>query len=108
MLARANNMISCQKEYAFFYSPGPKGRWAMDKIYFWERGNYRVYFDFGYPVSPPKSDNLKTKSDVSKISSIRQTAPVIYYVFTQDYMDELLDKASRMKAEGNPERKTGK
>ena len=70
----------------------------MDKIYFWERGNYRVYFDFGYPVSLTKSDNSITESDVSALPD-STTAPVIYYVFTQDYMDELLEKASRVKPE---------
>jgi len=86
------------KKISGVYSPGPKGRWAMDKIYFWERGNYRVYFDFGYPVSQPGSANSKTESDVSALPG-STTAPVIYYVFTQDYMDEMLEKASRM----NPE-----
>jgi len=98
LLAQGEQYDLLSKRISGVYSPGPKGRWAMDKIYFWERGNYRVYFDFGYPISLTKSDNLTTESDVSA-SSDSTTAPVIYYVFTQDYMDELLEKASRMKAE---------
>jgi len=96
LLAQGEQYDLLSKRISGVYSPGPKGRWAMDKIYFWERGNYRVYFDFGYPISLTKSDNLTTESDVSA-SSDSTTAPVIYYVFTQDYMDELLEKASRMK-----------
>jgi len=98
LLAQGEQYDLLSKRISGVYSPGPKGRWAMDKIYFWERGNYRVYFDFGYPISLTKSDNLTTESDVSA-SSDSTTAPVIYYVFTQDYMDELLEKASRMKEE---------
>lgn len=98
LLAQGEQYDLLSKRISGVYSPGPKGRWAMDKIYFWERGNYRVYFDFGYPVSLPKSDNLTTESDVSA-SSDSTTAPIIYYVFTQDYMDELLEKASRVKPE---------
>ena len=98
LLAQGEQYDLLSKRISGVYSPGPKGRWAMDKIYFWERVNYRVYFDFGYPVSPPKSDNLKTESDVSALPD-STTAPVIFYVFTQGYMDELLEKASRMKPE---------
>ena len=32
------------KRISNVYFPGPKGRWVMDKIYFWERGNYIIYF----------------------------------------------------------------
>lgn len=78
------------------YSPGQKGRWAMDKIYFWERGNYIIYFDFGYPESLTRSDNPITKSDVPELPD-STSAPIIYYDFTQDYIDNLLEKASRMK-----------
>jgi hypothetical protein len=84
------------KRISNVYFPGPKGRWAMDKIYFWERGNYIIYFDFGYPESLPNPDNPMTESDVYALSDSTST-PVIYYVFTQDYMDKLLEKASRMK-----------
>jgi len=86
------------KRISGIYSTGPKGRWAMDKIYFWERGDYIIHFDFGYPVSLTKSDNLTTGSDVSELPD-STTAPIIYYSFTQDYTDKLLEKASRMKAE---------
>jgi len=84
------------KRISNVYFPGPKGRWAVDKIYFWERGNYIIYFDFGYPESLPNPDNPITESDVYALSDSTST-PVIYYVFTQDYMDKLLEKASRMK-----------
>ena len=86
------------KRISGVYSTGPNGRWKMDKIYYWERGNYIIYFDFGYPGSMTKSNNLATGSDVSEMSG-STTAPVIYYVFTQDYIDKLLEKASRMKKE---------
>jgi hypothetical protein len=98
LLAQGEQYDLLSKRISGVYSSGPKGRWAMDKIYFWERGNYRVYFDFGYPVSLTKSDNSITESDVSALPD-STTAPVIYYVFTQDYMDELLEKASRVKPE---------
>lgn len=90
------NLLS--KRISGIYSTGPKGRWAMDKIYFWERGDYIIYFDFGYPESLTKSDNPVTGSDVSALHDSR-TSPIIYYVCTQDYIDKLLEKASRMKAE---------
>jgi hypothetical protein len=79
------------KRISGIYSKGPEGRWAMDKIYFWERGNYVIYFDFGYPESLTKSDNSITGSDVSELPD-STTAPIIYYVFTQDYIDKLLEK----------------
>ena len=98
-------LIGLGKEYDLLvkrisgvYSTGQNGRWAMDKIYVWERGNYIVYFDFGYPKSMTGSNNPATESDVSEMSGLT-TAPVIYYVFTQDYTDKLLEKASRMKKE---------
>jgi hypothetical protein len=77
------------------YFTGPKGRWVMDKIYFWERGNYIVYFDFGYPVIP---DNPIIESGVTELPD-STSAPVIYYDFTPVYADELLEKASRIKKE---------
>jgi hypothetical protein len=67
----------------------------MDKIYFWERGDYIIYFDFGYPESMTNSDNPITESDVPELSD-STSAPIIYYDFTLDYIDELLEKASRM------------
>ena len=86
------------KRISNLYFTGPKGRWVMDKIYFWERGNYIIYFDFGYPKSLTNSNNLITESDVSELPD-STTTPIIYYVFTQEYIDKLLEKASRMKAE---------
>jgi hypothetical protein len=80
------------------YFTGPKGRWVMDKIYFWKRGDYIIYFDFGYPVSLTNSDNPITGSDVPELPD-STSAPIIYYDFTQDYIDRLLEKASRMKEE---------
>jgi hypothetical protein len=98
LLAQGEQYDLLSKKISGVYSSSPKGRWAMDKIYFWERGNYRVYFDFGYPKNLPKSDNASTKTEVSALPD-STTAPIIYYVFTQDYMDEMLEKASRMKPE---------
>ncbi len=98
LLGQGEQYDLLSKKISGVYSPGPKGRWAMDKIYFWERGNYRVYFDFGYPKSSTGSDNSIKKSNVSALPN-STTAPVIYYVFTQDYMDEMLEKASRVKPE---------
>ncbi len=80
------------------YSTGPKGRWVMDKIYFWERGNYIIYFDFGYPESPANSDNPITESAAPELPD-STSAPIIYYDFTQNYIDKLLEKASGMKEE---------
>jgi hypothetical protein len=86
------------KRISNVYSPGPKGRWVMDKIYFWERGNYIIYFDFGYPESLTNTNNLSTEFDVPEPPD-STSAPIIYYDFTQDYIDKLLEKASRMKEE---------
>ena len=86
------------KKISYVYSPGPKGRWVMDKIYFWEKGNYIIYFDFGYPVTMVNSGSLITGSAVPDLPDSTST-PVIYYDFTQDYIDKLLEKASRMKEE---------
>lgn len=84
------------KRVSDVYSPGPKGRWVMDKIYFWEKGNYIIFFDFGYPLNMINSDNPTTKSEVHEQDD-STSAPIIYYDFTQDYIDKLLDKASRIK-----------
>jgi hypothetical protein len=78
------------------YFPGPKGRWMMDKIYFWEKGNYIIYFDFGYPGSPDSAGDPEAVSGVYEPPD-STSAPIIYYDFSQDYIDVLLDKASRMK-----------
>jgi len=85
------------KRISNIYSPGPKGRWVMDKIYFWEKGNYIIYFDFGYPKSLTSSDNPVTESHVPELPD-STSVPIIYYDFSQDYIDKLLEKASRIKA----------
>lgn len=68
----------------------------MDKIYFRDKGNYITYFDFGYPERLINSDNQVTKSDVQELHD-SASAPIVYYDFTQDYIDRLLDKASNKK-----------
>ena len=84
------------KRVSNVYFPGPKGRWMMDKIYFWEKGNYIIYFDFGYPGSQGSTGEPGEVSGVYEPPD-STSAPIIYYDFTQDYIDVLLDKASRMK-----------
>jgi hypothetical protein len=84
------------KKISNVYLPGPKGRLLLDKIYFWERGNYIIYFDFGYPESLTNSDSPVTESKVPELHD-STSAPIIYYDFTQDYIDKLLEKASRIK-----------
>jgi hypothetical protein len=74
------------------YLPGPKGRWLLDKIYYWEKGNYIIYFDFGYPGSLANPDNPVKESDASGLND-STSAPIIYYDFTQEYIDKLLEKA---------------
>jgi hypothetical protein len=86
------------KKISNVYLPGPKGRLLMDKIYFWEEGNYIIYFDFGYPKSSTNSDNPITKSNVPELPD-STIAPIIYYTFTQVYISKLLEKASEMKEE---------
>jgi len=86
------------KRISNIYFKGPKGRWVMDKIYFWEKGNYIIYFDFGYPRSLTKSDNPVTESDIPELPD-STSAPIIYYDFTLDYLDKLLEEASRIKEE---------
>jgi hypothetical protein len=84
------------KELPTVYLPGPKGRLIMDKIFFWGKGNYIIYFDFGYPEHLTKSDSTITKSDSGE-SLDWTSVPIIYYDFTRDYTDRLLEKASQMK-----------
>jgi hypothetical protein len=84
------------KELPTVYLPGPKGRLMMDKIYFWGKGNYIIYFDFGYPERVTKSDNTIIKSDSTE-SLDWTSVPIIYYDLTRDYTDNLLEKASLMK-----------
>jgi len=98
LLGRGEKYDWLSKKISNVYFQGPQGRWAMDKIYFWEMGNYIIYFDFGYPESLTNSDNLLTESDVPELPD-STGAPIIFYDFTQDYLDKLLEKASTMKEE---------
>jgi len=84
------------KKIPYAYSPGPKGRLVMDKIYFWEKGNYLIYFDFGYPESLISTGNLITGSVDPDLPDSTST-PIIYFDFTQDYIDKLLEKAGKVK-----------
>lgn len=84
------------KRISDIYTPGPKGRWVMDKIYCWEKGNYVIFFDFGYPENLTSSDNPTTKSDTHELTD-STSAPIIYFDFTQEYIDKLLDKAGGVK-----------
>ena len=84
------------KKISNVYLPGPKGRLLLDKIYFWAKGNYIIYFDFGYPKMVTTSDNPVTESAVTELHD-STSAPIIYFDFTQDYTDKLLEKASRKK-----------
>jgi hypothetical protein len=104
LLGRGVKYDWLSKRISDVYLPGPKGRWVMDKIYFWEKGNYIIFFDFGYPERLTDSDSPATKSDVHKMDD-STSAPIIYYDFTQAYIDKLLDKASRVK-EVQPGHKT--
>jgi hypothetical protein len=61
----------------------------MDKIYYWELGNYIIYFDFGYPKSSKSSESPITESDVAELHD-STSAPIIYYDFTPNYIDKLL------------------
>lgn len=82
------------KKISDIYTTGPKGRLIMDKIYFWEKGNYIVFFDFGYPVTEGQLSPSE-KSDIQQPDST--SAPIIYYSFTEDYIDKLMDEESRNK-----------
>jgi hypothetical protein len=84
------------KKLSNVYLPGPKGRWLLDKIYYWEKGNFIIYFDLGYPESLVNSDNVTKKSDVPGLND-STSAPIIYYDFTQDYLDKLLEEAGKIK-----------
>jgi len=86
------------KKISNVYSPGPKGRLLMDKIYFWDKGNYIIYFDFGYPENLTNPDNPGSKSESNELHD-STSAPIIYYTFSQDYINKLLDKASRTNEE---------
>jgi hypothetical protein len=96
LLAQGEEYDWLSKRISNLYAAGPKGRWVTDKIYFWEKGNYIIYFDFGYPLSMPDSDSQKPKSDVVEHND-STSAPVIYYDFTDAYLYEIMDKASGIK-----------
>ena len=98
LLGQGDEYDWLSKKISNVYFPGPKGRWLMDKIYFWEKGNYIIYFDFGYPESLTNPDNPSSESHVPDLPD-STSAPIIYYAFTQDYIDKLLEKASTMKEE---------
>jgi hypothetical protein len=96
LLGQGEKYDYLSKKVLNVYSPGPKGRLFLDKIYFWDRGNYIIYFDFGYPERSASTDKPVTKSDIKDLHD-STSAPIIYYDFTQDYIDKLLDKASNIK-----------
>lgn len=84
-----------EKKLSNVYFPGPEGRLVRDKIFFWEKGNYIIYFDFGYPEASVNAGSLITESAVSEAHDSTIT-PIIYFDFTQDYIDKLLQKAGKM------------
>ncbi len=84
-----------EKKLSNVYFPGPEGRLVRDKIFFWEKGNYIIYFDFGYPEASVNTGSLITEPAVSEAHDSTIT-PIIYFDFTQDYIDRLLQKAGKM------------
>jgi hypothetical protein len=84
------------KRISNLYLPGPKGRLMLDKMYYWKRGNYIIFFDFGYPNNAAGSDNRVKRSDAAVLNDSTST-PVIYFDFTPEYIDKLLEKASGKK-----------
>jgi hypothetical protein len=82
------------KRISNLYTPGPKGRWVTDKIYFWEKGNYIIFFDFGYPLNKPGTDNKNPESDVPEEAD-STSVPIIYYDFAEAYMYKILDQAGK-------------
>ncbi len=96
LLGQGNEYDWLSKRISNLYFTGPKGRWVTDKIYFWEKGNYIIYFDFGYPLNMSDSDNPNTKS-VGHKEADSTSAPVIFYDFAEAYMYQILDKASGIK-----------
>ena len=89
LLSQGEQYDWLSKRISDVYYPGPKGRWIMDKIYYWERGNYIIYFDFGYPKSLTSSGSQVAESDVAELPD-STSAPIIYYDFTPKYFDKLL------------------
>jgi len=96
LLVQGEKYDRLSKKLSNVYLPGPKGRWLLDKIYYWEKGNFIIYFDLGYPESLANSDNPAKKSDVPGLHD-STSAPIIYYDFTQVYIDKLLEEASKIK-----------
>lgn len=94
LLAQGEKYDWLSKKIPNVYFPGPRGRWFMDKIYYWERSNYIIYFDFGYPENVTSSDHPVTESHDSELPD-STSAPIIYYDFTAEYLDKLLEKASK-------------
>jgi hypothetical protein len=96
LLTQGDKYNWLSKKISNVYLPGPKGRLMLDKIYYWERGNYIIFFDFGYPKSLAGSDNQAKGSDATALND-STSAPIIYYDFTPEYIDRLLEKASSIK-----------
>jgi hypothetical protein len=78
------------KRISNVYLPGPKGRWILDRIYYWKMENYIIYFDFGYPLNSSVPDNPTTGSDAPALPD-STSAPIIFYDFTPDYIARLLE-----------------
>lgn len=90
LVGQGENYDWLSKRISNIYASGPKGRGVTDRIYFWEKGNYIIFFDFGYPLNPANTEPNK-KSDVPGQDST--SAPIIYYDFAEAYMNEIMDKA---------------
>ena len=96
LLTQGDKYDWLSKKISNVYLPGPKGRLMLDKMYYWEKGNYIIFFDFGYPKSPAGYDNPTKGSDAAALND-STSAPIIYYDFTPEYIDRLLEKASSKK-----------
>jgi hypothetical protein len=96
LLVQGDKYNWLSKKISNVYLPGPKGRLMLDKIYYWERGNYMIYFDFGYPKSTAGPGDQAKGSDAAALND-STSAPIIYYDFTPEYIDRLLEKASSKK-----------
>jgi hypothetical protein len=96
LLVQGDKYNWLSKKISNVYLPGPNGRLMLDKIYYWENGNYIIYFDFGYPKSLGVSENPAKGSDAAALKD-STSAPIIYYDFTPEYIDRLLERASSKK-----------
>lgn len=83
------------KKIPGIYLPGPKGRLIWDKIYIWDKGNYIIYFDFGFPENANKPIT-ETDGHVSPDST---GVPIILFNFTEDYINTLLEKGGKTNEE---------